>query len=106
MATSPAAREALISGLRRKVEKIEGGRPVEDERAVSTGVAGLDRLLPGGGLKRGTLVEYLSGSAGGVAGGGGAATLSLAAAREACGEGRALVVVERATLARSASESN
>jgi protein ImuA len=87
---SAVARDALVAGLRREVEKLEGGRVVEDERRVSTGVKALDRLLPGGGLKRGTLVEYLSGSTGS-----GAATLSLAAARKACGEGRAFVVVEK-----------
>jgi protein ImuA len=96
MSSSTVNREALISSLRREVEKLEGGRAAEDQRRISTGVTALDRLLPGGGLARGTLVEYLSGSAGDVVvGGGGAATLSLGTAREACGEGRALVVVER-----------
>jgi hypothetical protein len=89
------AREALVASLQSEVARLEGGRAMEDERPVSTGVKALDRLLPGGGLKRGTLVEYLSGGSGDKAGGGGAAMLSLAAAREACGEGRALVVVER-----------
>ncbi|HEY2413349.1 MAG TPA: hypothetical protein VGI40_13950 [Pirellulaceae bacterium] len=96
-----ARRDALVADLRREVERLEGGRQLEDERRVSTGVRALDRLLPGGGLKRGTLVEYLSGAAGG-----GAATLSLAAAREACGEGKALVVIERATQTRRASEED
>ena len=86
-------RDELVADLRRAVEKLEGGRPAEDKRPLSTRSPALDRMLPGGGLARGTLVEYLS--AAGSSGGGGAATLSLAAAREACGEGRALVVVER-----------
>src|SRR4051812_21982464 len=101
MDASIIARDALMASLRREVAKLEGGQPPEDERPVSTGSPALDRLLPGGGLRRGTLVEYLSGSAGS-----GATTLSLAAAREACGQRRALVVVEQAPLVRSASEGN
>jgi hypothetical protein len=101
MNASVVARDALVASLQREVERLEGGRQAEDERPVSTGVKALDRLLPGGGLKRGTLVEYLNGASNAAAGGGGAATLSLAAAREACGEGRALVVVERTDGTRS-----
>ncbi len=65
-------------------------RPPEDERPLSTGAPALDALLPAGGLRRGTLVEYLAAGSGN-----GAGTLALSAAREACQEGRALVVVER-----------
>ncbi len=88
-------RQALVAGLQRQVERIEGIRPPDDERLVSTGSPPLDRLLPGGGLRRRSLVEYLSPGAGS-----GAGTLALAAAREACrdeqGEShRALVVVDR-----------
>jgi protein ImuA len=87
---SPAkAREALVAGLRRQVARLEAGRPPEDERPISTGSPVLDRLLPAGGLRRGTLVEYLAPAAGS-----GAGTLALAAAREACREGRAFVVVD------------
>ncbi|HEY3394955.1 MAG TPA: hypothetical protein VGK58_19780 [Lacipirellulaceae bacterium] len=61
----------------------------EDATVFSSGAAAIDRLLPGGGLRHGMLVEWLS------AQGGGAATLSLLAAREACREGGALVVIDR-----------
>jgi protein ImuA len=84
------ARQALIASLRREVARLEAPRPSEDERALSTGSPALDRLLPAGGLRRGTLVEYLA-----SAGSSGAGTLALAAAREACREGRAFVVLDR-----------
>jgi len=95
------ARQALVASLRHEVARLEAGRPPEDKRPVSTGSPALDRLLPAGGLRRGTLVEYLTPSAGS-----GAGTLALSAAREACREGRAFVVLDWTTLARSASEGN
>src|SRR5436190_6466092 len=98
MGPSASARE-LVASLRRDVARLEGGRPPENERPISTGSAALDRLLPAGGLRRGTLVEYLTATAGS-----GAGTLALAAAREACREGRAFVALDWPTPARSASE--
>jgi protein ImuA len=50
----------------------------------------LDRLLSAGGLQRGTLVEWLSAEAGC-----GTTMLALAMARDACHEGKAMVVVDR-----------
>src|SRR5688500_2504040 len=85
-----AARQALVAVLQRQVQRLEGVRPPAEERLVSTGAPPLDRLLPGGGLRRGSLVEYLSPGAGS-----GAGTLALGAAREACRDARALVVVDR-----------
>jgi protein ImuA len=90
MCCSVHARETLVSSLRREVARLEMSRPPEDERPISTGSPALDGLLPAGGLRRGTLVEYLTAGFGN-----GAGTLALNAAREACQEGRALVVVER-----------
>jgi len=92
MAPVVSAREALVATLRREVVRLENSRPPEDERPISTGSPALDRLLPAGGLRRGTLVEYLTSTTGS-----GAGTLALAAAREACREGRALVVLDRTT---------
>src|SRR5947208_16917551 len=83
------AHQALVATLRREMARLEASSPPPDERPVSTGSPDLDRLLPAGGLRRGTLVEYLTASFGS-----GAGTLALTAAREACREGRALVVVE------------
>jgi hypothetical protein len=58
--------------------------------AISSGSAALDGLLPHGGLARGTLVEWIADGPSS-----GAGTLALAAAREACRDGGALVVVDR-----------
>jgi len=90
MAPVASAREVLVSTLRREVARLENSRPPEDDRPISTGSPALDRLLPAGGLRRGMLVEYLA-----AAPGSGAGTLALAAAREACRGGRALVVMNQ-----------
>ncbi len=85
----PAARRT-VAWLREQLQQLEAvGRPAWGER-VSTGWEPLDRMLPAGGAMRGSLVEWLSGGAGC-----GAGTLALGMARQACGEGRPLVVVER-----------
>jgi protein ImuA len=88
--TAPASRQALIAALRQEVGRLEMGRPPAEEQVVSTGSPALDRLLSLGGMRRGTLVEYLTGCSGS-----GAGTLALAAARAACGAGRALVVLDQ-----------
>ena len=88
---SPAiSPESLVAALRRQVERLEKPQPLADDRTLSTGSPALDGLLPGGGLRRGSLVEYLSQGAGS-----GTGALALCAAREACAGGQALVVVDR-----------
>lgn len=57
---------------------------------VSSGWGALDRLLPARAFARGTVVEWLARGRGS-----GAVTLALTAAREACREGGALVVIDR-----------
>src|SRR3954470_8031010 len=86
-------RGQLINGLRRQLARWEAANAAEDTTVFSCGVAAIDRLLPGGGLRHGMLVEWLADATGAV--GGGAATLGLLAAREACAEGGALVVIDR-----------
>jgi hypothetical protein len=65
---------------------------VEGKEVVtfSCGVVAVDRLLPGGGLRHGMLVEWLA-----ELPGCGAATLGLVAAREACRTGGVMVVLDR-----------
>lgn len=87
------ARGQLVSGLRRQLGRWEGADKAEDAVIFSCGAAAIDQLLPGGGLRHGMLVEWLVGTRGTV--GGGAATLGLLGAREACREGGALVVIDR-----------
>jgi protein ImuA len=116
-------RGQLVDGLRRQLGRWEAASAVEEANLFSCGVTAIDRLLPGGGLRHGMLVEWVTvntsiikainqlapGSAGGSrydsarknpgrAGGcsiRGAATLGLLAAREACRQGGALVVIDR-----------
>lgn len=76
-------------GLADRVAAGDGGE--RTSRLVSLGCAALDRLLPAGGLGPGTLVEWLEAD-----GGGGAGSLALAAARQACLAGGLLVVLDRA----------
>jgi protein ImuA len=80
----------IAAALQEEIRRMEGARPVaRDDAPLSAGCAALDRLLPDGGLRRGWLTEWL-----GVEGGG-AGTLALIAAREACLDGGALVVMDR-----------
>jgi protein ImuA len=67
-----------------------GGKTTAAACRLSSGIPALDRLLPGGGLRRGTLIEWLAAGEGC-----GATTLALGLARAACREGGALVVVDR-----------
>jgi protein ImuA len=76
----------LLAALREEVERREGSHLAEGMPPISTGVPALDQLLPWGGLRPGCLVEYFGHGAGAVA---------LAAARSACRQGRALLVVDR-----------
>jgi hypothetical protein len=65
-------------------------KETEESIVFSCGAAGIDQLLPDGGLRHGMLVEWLS-----VLSGSGAATLGLLNAREACREGGVLAVIDR-----------
>lgn len=78
----------LVETLRRQIAQLEGRR-TEDRAIVSFGCRALDRLLPEGGFRRGSLVEWL-----GCEEGSGAESLALIAAREACREGGGLVVFD------------
>jgi hypothetical protein len=100
----------LIRQLRRQLGRWEMTSPTEEAPCFSSGAAAIDRLLPGGGLRHGMLVEWLgkkSSSEVEQKNGGYsttpllhyrsscAATLSLLAAREACRAGGILVVIDR-----------
>jgi protein ImuA len=86
----------VVCSLAEQVRRIETGwrgetgRRVEWETVVASGIGGLDRLLPDGGFRRGTLVEWLAHQAGS-----GAGTLALGVAARALAGGGALVVVDR-----------
>lgn len=84
------SREHLLRQLRRQLGRLETPMSMDDAVVFSSGTPAIDHLLPGGGLRYGMLVEWLS-----ALPGSGVATLSLLAAREACRVGGMLVVVDR-----------
>jgi protein ImuA len=79
----------LIAELQERLKRFAQARRGAGQ-TVSTGCPELDARLPGGGLARGTLVEWLTPGPG--SGGG---SLALSVAREACRDGGPLVVVDR-----------
>jgi protein ImuA len=81
---------AIFQALDEQIRQFEAARRPRGRQMVSSGYPSLDRALPQGGLIRGSLVEWLA-----AGHGSGAATLALAAACQACGESRTLVVVDR-----------
>ena len=93
------ADQALIQQLQRRIERIETTSRADDGNTFSSGSPIIDRMLPAGGYRRGTLVEWIaapaksrraSGSSGGCA----ADFLSMLAAVSACADGGALVVAD------------
>lgn len=84
------ATAAVLAELAERVSRLEGWRPTQHDERITSGCSRLDALLPDGGLRRGTLVEWLAARPAS-----GAASLALIAAREASRAGGAVVVVDR-----------
>lgn len=80
----PTSRDEILARLR---EAMAHG-PACAAETVSSGCPGLDAILPGGGFRRGTLVEWLGEP------GAGAGVLALLAAVAACGRDGTLLVVD------------
>jgi protein ImuA len=84
--------EEAVKKLRERLRRLEvegAFRRPENVAPISTGCPALDRLLPDGGWRRGTLVEWLADGRGS-----GAGTLAMIAARETAAEGGAVVVMD------------
>ena len=79
----------MVEKLRGRIRSVEKSRRGPGEVALSTGWPPLDALLPGGGLRRGVLVEWLAAGPGS-----GAALLAWGAAQQAAQEGGAIVVLD------------
>ena len=88
-----ADRATVLQNLAEQLRQFEATRWAAADGVISTGSPALDRLLPEGGFRRGSLVEWLSPGPGS-----GAATLALLAAQQALAAGGALVVVDRLRL--------
>jgi protein ImuA len=84
----PVLRTRLVAELKEQLQRLEGGKRPADRMPISTTCRELDQLLPEGGLRRGTLVEWLA------PGGGGAGSLAVAVAAEACRGSGTLVVID------------
>jgi protein ImuA len=78
----------IVADLTERVRLIERPRQ-RPEGLFSSGHRRLDHLLPEGGFRRGTLVEWLAAGRGS-----GAGTLALVAARQAALQGGAIVVID------------
>lgn len=83
------SREQIVALLAQQLRELEGSTTGGQE-VVTTGCMALDCLLPAGGLRRGSLVEWLSEGSGT-----GAGTLALLAARQALPGKGPLVVIDR-----------
>jgi protein ImuA len=80
----------MLEDLRDRIQRIErSGRRAAETSSVSTGFKALDDLLADGGLKRGTLIEWL-----GHGEGSGAAALALTVAAHVLREEGILVVID------------
>lgn len=109
------ATQALVQQLQNRIERIETGARADDGQIISSGCVAVDGLLPEGGYRRGTLIEWVNGGVGfqsvdsahantgrksvrsqhQSSGGCGADFLSLLVAANACADGGALVIADR-----------
>ena len=84
------SRSQIVEELGEQLRQLRQTRRIQGPGRISSGSPALDRLLPEGGLARGTLAEWF-----GSGPGSGATMLALLAAREACRRGGPLVVIDR-----------
>jgi protein ImuA len=86
-----SARSRTLRELACQLKQMEATRrPGGHEEAAATGIPALDSLLPDGGFRGGTLIEWLADSAAS-----GVDLLAILAARSLLREGRVLVVLDR-----------
>ncbi len=85
----PVSTASLVNHLRQELARWQSPRNPPDEALVSTGCPAWDALLPGGGFRRGTLVEWLADGDGT-----GRQTLALHVARQACQDGGVVIVLD------------
>lgn len=83
------ASATLIRRLQQQIDSVETGQRNGVEQGFGTGAGPLDRLLPGGRVARGSLVEWISSG-----GGDGSDVLAWLTARQAAMRGGAIVVID------------
>ncbi|HEX4130364.1 MAG TPA: hypothetical protein VHZ24_09990 [Pirellulales bacterium] len=84
-----ADRDESLAHLRARLRELEHAARPTEQPPISTGFSALDAILPAGGLRPGTLVEWLA-----EAPGCGAGSLAVAAAVQVDRTGRTVVVVD------------
>lgn len=89
-------RENVIEKLQRKIHRMETVSRIDDGSVVRSGCHAIDRMLPDGGYKRGTLLEWFTPGFRNPhhSGGYGVDFLSLLTAAKACEDGGALVIID------------
>lgn len=85
-----ASASPLVNQLRQEIARWEAARHPPSEEIISTGCPAWDALLPGGGFRQGSLVEWLADGDGT-----GRQTLALHVARQALRKGGVVVVLDR-----------
>lgn len=96
----PIAKQQLVENLRNQIQNVATSNRVSDGTVFSSGCGVIDQLLPGGGYSRGTLVQWFNppshktNRGNPLPGGHGAEWLSLLAAKNACQDGQAMVIVD------------
>lgn len=83
-----ALRRPSLADLRESLRRLEEERASPRRDVISSGVEAIDRLLPRGGFRPGSIVEWIADA------GSGATWLALMAAAQACREGGALLVID------------
>jgi protein ImuA len=78
-----------VEALRQQIARLEGTAPRGGSNTISSGSPALDRALPGGGFRSGTLVEWLA-----AGDGAGEATLALQTAAQASRDDGGVVILD------------
>jgi hypothetical protein len=87
----------LLENLRQQIQTVTSAGRASDGTTFSSGCQAIDRLLPGGGYSRGIVTQWFnppSHHRNHLASGYAAELLSLMAARQACCDGQAMVVID------------
>ena len=87
--TENSIKKQAIKKLDQQIKSLENGTQSWGNRFLSTGIKELDQLLPGSGLRCGTLVEWYETDKGS-----GALTMALQIARSVCGTEGTLVMID------------
>ena len=92
-----STKHQLLEDLRQQIQTVTRAGRASDGTTFSSGCKAIDRILPGGGYSRGAIVQWFnppSHKRGHLVSGYAAELLSLMAAKHACCDGQAMVVID------------